>query len=511
MKEANRFAKFNAFAASLGRALDKTGQLLRKLLTVSLADITLIPEKSLCVSIGIEGISICYGSKFLSRVRISGFRNIPTGENRYPDPGDFASSVFSAVKELKADKTDITLSIPKAWVIIQPVEFPLAVKKELSSAVSYELDRLTPFSPENALYDFTIQSEKDGKINLHLITAKADLVNSYIKALAEKGMMVNRITVNLSGIGALLTGMDKRSDFIFVQAGGNCYEGGLITNGSAASGFTGCFSESDVPGLDEAVAEEIDTLIAAHSGQGKPLRIIADFVNGAGSIPENKLTAPILNLRHMDMKLLPSGKNLQDIKKIPCMAAGGMLESLQSKAVKPDLLSKGVHREAGIPMALTVVLLTALLAIGVYQIVMPLRVEKERLIEIDRQIMSIKEEAGKVEKLKKETELLENEIAAIAGFKSDSPMFLSIMKELTTILPMNAWLTRIKITEAMVEIEGYADAATDIIPKLEASSYFRKVEFTSATTRDPKKNVDRFAIKMETGEDNKDNKEAVIK
>ena len=59
----------------------------------------------------------------------------------------------------------------------------------------------------------------------------------------------------------------------------------------------------------------------------------------------------------------------------------------------------------------------------------------------------------------------------------------------------------------MVEIEGYADAATDIMPKLEASSYFRKAEFTSATTRDPKKNVDRFAIKMEIGSDIKDKKE----
>jgi len=108
------------------------------------------------------------------------------------------------------------------------------------------------------------------------------------------------------------------------------------------------------------------------------------------------------------------------------------------------------------------------------------------------------------------TAALESEIAAIDNFKNNSTVFLSIMKELTVILPANAWLTRIKITETMVEIEGYADAATDIMPKLEASSYFRKAEFTSATTRDPKKNVDRFAIKMEIGDDKKDTKEAVI-
>ena len=511
MKESKRFAKFKAFAASLSRGIGKTGCLLRKLLTASLADGTLFPDKSLCISMGIEGISICYGSKFLSRIRISGYRNILSEENRYPDPEDFASAVFSAVKELKVSKTDITLSIPKAWAIIQPVEFPLAVKKDLSNAVSYELDRLTPFSPENTLYDFTIQGEKDGKICLILIAAKAELVNRYIEALAGKGLRVKRITVNLSGISTLLTSMEKGSDFIFIQTGKYCYEGGLITNGAVVSGFTGCFSEDEKPGLEDAVSKEINTAINSHDTHDKPLRIIADFVNGTGITQENKFTMPVQNLRHMDMKLLPAAKNRQDVKKIPCMAAGGMVESLQSKAVKPDLLSKGIHKESETPVALTVFLLTAILAMGIYHIIMPLRVEKQRLHEIDRQIMSIKDEAGKVEKLKKEVELLESEIAAIDNFKNNSPMFLSIMKELTTILPTNAWLTRIRITEAMVEIEGYADAATDIMPKLEASSYFRKAEFTSATTRDPKKNVDRFAIKMEIGSDIKDKKEVVIK
>jgi len=511
MKETNRLAKFKAFAAYLIRGLEKTGHLLYRLMTVSLADITLIPEKSLCISIGIEGISICYGSRFLSRICISGFRNILSGENRYPDPDVFASAVFSAVKELKVNKADITLSIPKAWAIIQTAEFPLAVKKDLSSAVFYELDRMTPFSPENSLYDFMIQGEKDGKICLILLAAKADLVNRYIEALAGKGMRVKRVTVNLSGISRLLTCIDKSSDFIFIQIGKNCHEGGLIKNGLVVSGFTGCFSEDEIPELEDAAVKEINALISAHGGDGKPLSIIADFVNGTGTIPESKLPMRVRNLRQMDMKLSLAGKNRQDVKKIPCMAAGGMLESLQSRAVKPDLLSKGTRKESRTPVAFTVFLLAAILAMGIFYIINPLRMERERLREIDRQIMLIKDEAGKVERLKKEVELLESEIAAIDNFKNNSPMFLSIIKELTVILPMNAWLTRIKITEAIVEIEGYADTATDIIPKLEASSYFRKAEFASATTRDSKKNVDRFAVKMEIDSDKKYENEAVIK
>jgi general secretion pathway protein L len=76
-------------------------------------------------------------------------------------------------------------------------------------------------------------------------------------------------------------------------------------------------------------------------------------------------------------------------------------------------------------------------------------------------------------------------------------MVLNLLKEMTRILPKNTWLTRMRFTESAMEIEGYAEAATEIVSKLEASEYFKKVEFASSTFRDPRLNADRFIIKME--------------
>ncbi|HEX2966114.1 MAG TPA: PilN domain-containing protein, partial [Syntrophorhabdaceae bacterium] len=59
------------------------------------------------------------------------------------------------------------------------------------------------------------------------------------------------------------------------------------------------------------------------------------------------------------------------------------------------------------------------------------------------------------------------------------------------------WLTRTRITEQTVEIEGYAGTATTILPKLEQSNMFQKVEFTSPTVRDARMNADRFVMRME--------------
>jgi Fimbrial assembly protein (PilN) len=65
------------------------------------------------------------------------------------------------------------------------------------------------------------------------------------------------------------------------------------------------------------------------------------------------------------------------------------------------------------------------------------------------------------------------------------------------ILPKTAWVSRVRVTATSVDIEGYAVTATELIPKLEASKYFAKVEFASTTVRDPRMNADRFNIKME--------------
>ena len=110
---------------------------------------------------------------------------------------------------------------------------------------------------------------------------------------------------------------------------------------------------------------------------------------------------------------------------------------------------------------------------------------------------AIRPEVKKVETLKKEVDALESEVSTINNFKKGKPMALQILKELTAILPKSAWLTRARITDTTVEIEGYAAAATELLSKLEASPYLKKVEFASPTFRDVRLNSDRFVIKME--------------
>jgi Tfp pilus assembly protein PilN len=206
-----------------------------------------------------------------------------------------------------------------------------------------------------------------------------------------------------------------------------------------------------------------------------------------------QINLPVRILNETDIKIRLSGT----YKEIPYAALGGVLESLWPKANGLNLLKKGHRERLKTPKAFTILLLLTILAMWILYIIAPLRIEEKRLKEIDHQVMLRKEDVKKVEVLKKDIEAVNKEISAITNFKEHKPMVLNMLKELTTIFPKNAWLTRVRFTEAAVNIEGYAVSATGLLSKLEASKYFQKVEFASPTFKDSRMNADRFTIKME--------------
>jgi general secretion pathway protein L len=496
MKETTGFKTLKIYAVSSWSNLTKKVCRLWKILTFNLVEGVIFPAQSLCISIGMTGFSIASGSMFLSRIRMKSFREFPFEDDRQPDTEYIAEIVSSAIRELKTDKADITLSIPKLWTIVQSVELPLIVKENLPNVIFYEMDRLTPLSPENALYDFRIIKEEENHLNILLVAARADVVNPYIEAFRKKDIKVKRLTTNLFGISALLSYLGQGTDTMFFEVNRHGYEGGHIQEGSITSAFAGRFDSDDVETWADIIATEVNTSIAAYSEQGKPIQLIADFRDDREAMPEQNLVLPIKNLH--DVKMMPQfTENPQNVLELPFTALGGVLESLWPKAGKLDLFSKGIQKKSRAPMAVTAFLLLAMIATGIFFLVASLRIEKIRGHQVDRQILSVRGEVKKAEAIRKEGDILANEIATINSFKQTSPMALAILKELTTILPKTAWLTRVRITETTVDIEGYASAAAELLSKLEASSYFKKVEFASTTTRDQRLNADRFAIKME--------------
>jgi Tfp pilus assembly protein PilN len=467
-----------------------------KVLSISAADDAVYPASVLAASIDKGALTVVYGSRVLSRIKVRGIREYAFEEDRYPQPEVFASSLALAINDLGASKVEISLAIPKAWAVIKTAVFPASVRENLSDVISYELDRITPFTPGDAFYDFRILSGEAEKLTVLVAAAKADVVQPYIDSLGERGISVSRITVNLLGIETLCRYMKQQPDMIFAEMKKDGYEGALFMHGSFAGAFAGTFTNDDDPAKIDAFLGDI-----AHH---------ADSLKEGGIFPQIMV---LLHDKHSSLRdALKLRSNLQitllnesdtgisysgALKTIPYAAVGSALDALWPAATPLNLLRKGAHPGKKYPKVLTIFLLLMLLAMGVLYVISPLRVEGKKLQEIDRQISLRKEEVKKTEALRKEIESLNKNIAAINDFKHNRVLALNILKELTTLLPKNAWLTRTRITEKTVEIEGYSASATGLLPKLEASRYFQKAEFASPTFRDARMNADRFNIKME--------------
>ncbi len=462
-------------------------------LTYNLAEGILSPLKVLSVSMEKGGLAIVYGSRFISKIKIRGSRYYSVEEGRYLQPERFAKTVSLAIDELKAKKTEVSFSIPREWVVVRTVELPSTVKENLTSVISYELDRLTPLSADEALYDFKIIGEKEGRLIIMIWAMRLNLVSPYIDALRKEAIIVKNVTVGLSNLSNLTQYMTKDPTQIFLAHNRYGYQGGLVFNGNLFATIGGFFNGEGKFSKNEKVITDVHTLLEKAKELGIEPKLFIYPEGREQIVLEDNFKVPAQIMNNSELK----EKFYTDQADARFGATGGMLESLWSKATPVNLLNKGIQITKKTPITITIILLIIIAGLIAIYMMVPLQRAEKTLQEIEKQISVRKEEVRKVELLKKEIDGLSNDVETIKGFKDSKPMTLFLFKELTNILPKTVWLTRIRITDTNADIEGYANSATEIISKLEASNQFKKVEFASPTIRDTRLNSDRFVIKME--------------
>jgi Tfp pilus assembly protein PilN len=182
---------------------------------------------------------------------------------------------------------------------------------------------------------------------------------------------------------------------------------------------------------------------------------------------------------------------------IPYEAIAGAVGSLHKQTTPQDLLSKGEHKRQRQPLLVTGLLALAILVVMALYLLMPFYFEGKRLEEMDRQIALHKGEARKVELMRTGNEKLKAEIGVIEDFERKRAHTLAMTKELNGLFPKSVWFTRLRVSDASIDLEGYAKSAVDCLAKLRASKTFAKAEFVSPPMKDQRTNSERFAIKIE--------------
>jgi hypothetical protein len=104
-----------------------------------------------------------------------------------------------------------------------------------------------------------------------------------------------------------------------------------------------------------------------------------------------------------------------------------------------------------------------------------------------------------VERVVRELERKRKLLATIDGLENNGLRPLPVLRELTELLPNDAWLTTVSLDPKGVELTGQAAAASALISVLENSPRLERVEFSSPVTRGRDKEQFRIRAAWEPG------------
>jgi general secretion pathway protein L len=107
-----------------------------------------------------------------------------------PDAEDRVAVIRAiGVARGEQDRLPVLVRLPTSSVLVRDVTLPLAAEAGLDRVLSYEMDRLTPFSAEQAFYAWSIlgRDREAGRLSLRLSLVPAAGLRPLLGVLAEAG------------------------------------------------------------------------------------------------------------------------------------------------------------------------------------------------------------------------------------------------------------------------------------------------------------------------------------
>jgi general secretion pathway protein L len=359
--------------------------------------------------------------------------------------------------------------------------------------VGFELERHLPFAAEEASYDFALlppdgggERPAGGEQRVLIAAADRRVVDLALRLAEEARLRPLSLTVAAHNLPTLAhASRDGHVAWVHRAEGG--------TDLLLLLGDTLLLSRS-LPVTDDAIiAEELRRSFVAVRWRG------CDAVWVSGDAADASATGPLAELGAVLTQPAWTSRAVQQIDGLPeehrgalqlavAVAAGRSLRPLEllPTAVRPRRLTRAQTFTVGLAAATAVLGIIALLAPGWR--------EQRHLSRINAEIDRIDPEVKSVDRVLRDLERKRKLIATVDGVEAAGIRPLPVLRELTEILPNDAWLTTVSLDNKGVELTGAASAASALIPLLENSPRLERVEFSSPVTRG-RDNREQFRIR----------------
>lgn len=412
--------------------------------------------------------------------------------------------VNTFVSRHQVRKDRVSISIPREKVAVRLLRFPIATKENLRKVIEYEISKYTPFEKGEVYFDYYLLREESEWLHLFIVFVKKTEVDYYLSLLKKIGILPISIQIPSSAALNLFFynegSKGKEQDIsVLVAAEDPFWEINLVREKHLTESV-----HVPVP-RDKPKHSVINTLKRSGVGEGS-LSKTTLFVYGFNA--DEELLVSLREGNGVKGVLFPSLNRIQAAKTISSpykiySSIGVPLKGLTKTQVDLNLLPAEMQKKVRqIRKPLSITLACFLLIVGVIWGVEWLTQYRKELDTVNAEIKKRKPEVEAIERLQKQKEDLGKEISGIAKIRNGEVSKVEILRELTQLLPSTVWIWNFKYSNREVEISGFADSASDLIPILSRSPLFEKVEFSSPVTTErviigkDSREKQRFKIKM---------------
>ena len=391
-----------------------------------------------------------------------------------PADEDTAAAIRRQLQEAGVRGRHARVALPRRAVVAKAVELPPVPGADVRQMVGFELERHLPFPPGEALFDFEVLSSEAGRpLRVLLVAVERRSQERIRQILGDAGLTPRFVGVGIHSLARLVAGHAGRGRIVLWLDASDA-ELAVVVQGRIVA--SRAFPVPDAPDRGRALEAEIRRTLAAlpESERSEIAEIVFE------GLPPPALEVEALPVRFgIDP---PAGLSVAEDVSLPALAVA--LQRGDRKARPANLLPDDLRpRPFPWPLAATAAVALFTLAIGAAIPTVSFVRERRALAALDARIARLAPEVQRAERRLADVERARRELATLREFEERGLHPLPVLRELTDTIPGDAWLTNFSVDRNGLELGGFANAASQLIPLLEASPSLERVEFTSPVTK----------------------------
>ena len=450
-------------------------------------------QASLGIDVEEAGVSMVYLKTSFRGVILAAQEMYPTETNASPQEKlkQIKEAVNDFVLKNRVAAANVYLSIPREMVIVRYMELPVAAKENLRETLRYEMERYVPFSVDDVYFDYKIVSEDpdSGRMLLLVLVVGKETIAPYFDFAAPIGAGISGIEIGSTAVANFCLSFRRQGDgrpLALVHLKGDHLEFSLLKD--RVLSYSKSVSVRDPENLAGTIRQELEALKEAANGESGDIHAAClGFGEEDGPFQEAAKELE-MNIRGVDLSeagifsdglISAYGLALRGIRKVPM----GMNLLPGEFRKRPNRF--GQYVMYGL-LGLTVL---AVLAWGGGRLLR----QNIYLDRLNAELESLGTEVARLNEIRAKSEAVEKQVDYLNGLRGQGPVVLDVLNEFSERIPETAWVRNLNFTGDEVQIDGYADSASELIPLLEASPLFKDVSFLSRITKN-RDGTERFRI-----------------